>query len=140
MKRGFLFCLRSLRPLLPLILLSVAVSCRTVRSSESVNDARVQYISLHTRDSIFLHDSVRVRESADTVFITRIRTHYRDRMHTDTLWMHDTVTKVVREVVTHNPESPTLWSTAAVLLLILLLLWRSGVLSLLRRLFEKNIK
>lgn len=133
MKRYFFYC----RLILPLLLLSLVVSCRTRENCESNGRVNEQYLSFHTRDSIFLHDSVRVRESADTVFVTRIRTLYRDRLRTDTLLMCDTVTKVVKEIIESKKDSCSMWSLAAVLLLIFLILWRSGIFSLLRQLIEK---
>lgn len=133
MKRNFFYC----RLILPLLLLSLVVSCRTRENCESNGRVNEQYLSFHTRDSIFLHDSVRVRESADTVFVTRIRTLYRDRLRTDTLLMCDTVTKVVKEIIESKKNSCSMWSIAAVLLLIFLILWRSGIFSLLRQLIEK---
>ncbi|MBQ8450065.1 MAG: hypothetical protein IJY64_04010 [Bacteroidaceae bacterium] len=133
MKRYFFYC----RLILPLLLLSLVVSCRTRENCESNGRVNEQYLSFHTRDSIFLHDSVRVRESADTVFVTRIRTLYRDRLRTDTLLMCDTVTKVVKEIIESKKNSCSMWSIAAVLLLIFLILWRSGIFSLLRQLIEK---
>lgn len=133
MKRYFFYC----RLILPLLLLSLVVSCRTRENCESNGRVNEQYLSFHTRDSIFLHDSVRVRESADTVFVTRIRTLYRDRLRTDTLLTCDTVTKVVKEIIESKKNSCSMWSIAAVLLLIFLILWRSGIFSLLRQLIEK---
>lgn len=133
MKRYFFYC----RLILPLLLLSLVVSCRTRENCESNVRVNEQYLSFHTRDSIFLHDSVRVRESADTVFVTRIRTLYRDRLRTDTLLMCDTVTKVVKEIIESKKNSSSMWSIAAVLLLIFLILWRSGIFTLLRQLIEK---
>ena len=133
MKRYFFYC----RLILPLLLLSLVVSCRTRENCESNVRVNEQYLSFYTRDSIFLHDSVRVRESADTVFVTRIRTLYRDRLRTDTLLMCDTVTKVVKEIIESKKNSSSMWSIAAVLLLIFLILWRSGIFSLLRQLIEK---
>ena len=133
MKWYFFYC----RLILPLLLLSLVVSCRTRENCESNGRVNEQYLSCHTRDSIFLHDSVRVRESADTVFVTRIRTLYRDRLRTDTLLMCDTVTKVVKEIIESKKNSCSMWSIAAVLLLIFLILWRSGIFSLLRQLIEK---
>lgn len=133
MKRYFFFC----RLILPLLLLLLIVSCRTRENRESDARVNVQYLSFHTRDSIFLHDSVRVRESADTVFITRIRTLYRDRLRTDTLLVRDTITKVVKETIVSKKNNGSMWSIAAVLLLIFLILWRSGIFSLLRKLIEK---
>lgn len=134
MKRCFFF---SCQLAMPLLLLLLVASCRTKENCESNNRVNVQYLSFHTRDSIFLHDSVRVRESADTVFITRTRTLYRDRLRTDTLMKHDTITKVVKETIVSNTKRYSMWSVAAVLMLIFLILWRSGILSLMRRFFEK---
>lgn len=133
MKRGIIFCYRFI---LSIILMQVVVSCRTMQSSESADSVKVQYISLHTRDSLFVYDSVRIRERADTVFITRVRTHYRDRMHTDTLWLRDTVTNVVREVVATEPRRQFPWCKTVLMLLLFLVLWRSGLFSLLRRLIN----
>lgn len=71
--------------------------------------ARVQYVPVETiktdsvrvvdvqRDSIYVQDSVIVREKADTIFVTRWRTEYRDRVVRDTVFESrvDSVTNVV---------------------------------------------
>ena len=58
--------------------------------------ARVQYVPVETvktdsvrvvdiqRDSIYVQDSVIVREKADTIFVTRWRTEYREALRVDT--------------------------------------------------------
>lgn len=43
------------------------------------------YITQHHRDSIYLHDSIHIRETADTVLIERWHTRWRERVVTDTL-------------------------------------------------------
>ena len=43
------------------------------------------YITQHQRDSIYLHDSIHIRETADTVLIERWHTRWRERIITDTL-------------------------------------------------------
>ena len=43
------------------------------------------YITQHQRDSIYLHDSIHIRETADTVLIERWYTRWRERIITDTL-------------------------------------------------------
>lgn len=59
--------------------------------------ARVQYVPVETiktdsvrvvdvqRDSIYVQDSVIVREKADTIYVTRWRTEYREALRVDTV-------------------------------------------------------
>lgn len=53
-----------------------------------------------TVDSVYVHDSVYIREAADTVVITRWRTCWRSRFIHDTVHMH--VTDTVRETKTEE--------------------------------------
>ena len=50
-------------------------------------------ITQHHRDSIYLHDSIRVSEKGDTIRIERWRTRYIERTTHDTLYQakHDTI-------------------------------------------------
>lgn len=45
------------------------------------------YITQHSRDSIYLHDSILIREKGDTVWMERWHTAYRDRLLTDTIYI-----------------------------------------------------
>lgn len=45
------------------------------------------YLHTHSRDSIFVHDSVTIREKGDTIWLTRWRTEYRDRILRDTAYI-----------------------------------------------------
>lgn len=45
------------------------------------------YLHTHSRDSIVVRDSVTIRENGDTVWLTRWRTEYRDRIRTDTAYI-----------------------------------------------------
>lgn len=45
------------------------------------------YLHTHSRDSIVVHDSVTITEKGDTVWLTRVRIEYRDRLHTDTAYI-----------------------------------------------------
>lgn len=61
------------------------------------------YQSKHHRDSIYLHDSIRVSEKGDTIRIERWRTRYIERTTHDTLYQakHDTIPQpyeVIKEV------------------------------------------
>ena len=68
-------------------------ACRSVRyiPVESVRLDSVVTI-LHQRDSIYQHDSVYIKEKADTVLIERWHTRWRDRASHDTLYMSITDT------------------------------------------------
>lgn len=63
-------------------------ACRSVRyiPIESVRHDSVVTI-LHHRDSIYQHDSVYIKEKADTVLIERWHTRWRDRVSHDTMYM-----------------------------------------------------
>lgn len=45
------------------------------------------YLHTHSRDSIFVRDSVTIHEKGDTVWLTRWRTEYRDRIRIDTAYI-----------------------------------------------------
>lgn len=63
-------------------------ACRSVRyiPVESVRHDSVVTI-LHHRDSIYQHDSVYIKEKADTLLIERWHTRWRDRVSHDTLYI-----------------------------------------------------
>ena len=63
-------------------------ACRSVRyiPVESVRLDSVVTI-LHHRDSIYQHDSVYIKEKADTLLIERWHTRWRDRVSHDTLYI-----------------------------------------------------
>lgn len=71
-------------------------ACRSVRyiPVESVRHDSVVTI-LHHRDSIYQHDSVYIKEKADTVLIERWHTRWRDRVSHDTLYMSKTDTIMI---------------------------------------------
>lgn len=68
-------------------------ACRSVRyiPVESVHHDSVVTI-LYQRDSVYQHDSVYIKEKADTVLIERWHTRWRDRVSHDTLYMSKTDT------------------------------------------------
>ena len=45
------------------------------------------YLHTHSRDSIVVRDSVKIREKGDTVWLERWRIEYRDRIRTDTAYI-----------------------------------------------------
>ena len=59
----------------------------------------------HSVDSVFIHDSIFIREGGDTVVITRWRTSWRERT------VHDTVRERVTDTIVKTVER-TVESTA----------------------------
>ena len=89
-----------------LILLLVLSSCSSTRSMPVVQHVdTTSYVQRSaTHDTIYLRDSVYVREvlKGDTVYLTR--TQYRDRWRTRLV--HDTIrdTQIVEKVIEHPPD------------------------------------
>lgn len=137
-KTSHYYCMKMYKiflvPLLLLFPLAAFLSCRGGRECVPTESIRTQYVRGTLRDSIFVHDSVLVREKADTVFLVRTRTLYRDRLCTDTLWLRDTTITFRTVAASDDDNKAPGWSAVALFALFLLLLWRSGVLSLVRRL------
>ena len=79
-----------------LIAISLLASCKQVEYV-TVEKVRIDttYITKWQRDSIWLHDSIHVKERGDTVMIERWHTQWRDRLRVDTIYQatHDTIPK-----------------------------------------------
>ena len=71
-------------------------ACSTVQSMTENN--RLQVANHIQRDSIYLRDSVFVRIRADTVYLEKWHTRWRDRIvqHTDTIQVETTRTETVQ--------------------------------------------
>lgn len=72
-------------------LLSGCTTTKYVPVIEHTTDTLVQRVV--ERDSIHVHDSIRVSEKGDTVTIERWHTQFRDRWHHDSVYVakHDTI-------------------------------------------------
>ena len=72
-------------------LLSGCTTTKYVPVIEHATDTLMQRVV--ERDSIHVHDSIRVSEKGDTVTIERWHTQYRDRWHHDSIYIaqHDTI-------------------------------------------------
>ena len=77
--------------LLAVVVLSGCTTTRYIPVIEHATDTLVQRVV--ERDSIHVHDSIRVWEKGDTVTIERWHTKYRDRWHHDSVYVakHDTI-------------------------------------------------
>ena len=77
-----------------MVVLFCISSCTTTKYVpviEHATDTLVQRVV--ERDSIHVHDSIRVTEKGDTVTIARWHTQFRDRWHHDSIYIanHDTI-------------------------------------------------
>ena len=96
----------------------VLTSCTTTKvvTVEKVrNDTTI--ITKWQRDSVWLHDSVTVREKGDTVLIEKWHTQWRDRLRVDTIYKatHDTIPQpypVIKEV----PAELSWWQRLRIIL------------------------
>lgn len=93
-EKAYIGCLFSL---LGIILLAIAAflfgGCKSVQyvPVESVRHDSI-YITQHQRDSIYLHDSIHIREKGDTIRIEQWHTRYVEKIVRDTLIQIETDT------------------------------------------------
>lgn len=103
--------------------------------------ATVERISTSTHsgrvlvDSIAMKDSIVIRERCDTVFFTKYRTLYKERMMHDTVVKCDTVYCERMVTVKEKTHREILW---LLLLPLVAVLWKVGVFDLLRKLILKK--
>lgn len=80
------------------LLLVILCSCSTVKyvPVETVKNDSI-YIAQVEHDSIYVKDSIYIREKADTVYITRWRTEYKEALRVDTFLVQrtDSINSVV---------------------------------------------
>ena len=105
-----------------------STSCRSslTTSAEQRNETHTETTvrEIHTTDSVYIRDSIYVREGADTVFLTRWRTVWRDRIVHDTV--RERTTDTIRETrcVEKVVQVPTKggsagWAVALALMLLI---------------------
>lgn len=123
MKTGIRVCLSA-------FLLFGLVACRsTAEVNELAKEVKYNFVGRVVVDSIVLHDSVFVREKADTVYYTKYHTLIKERVRMDTVWRSDTV-YCDREVVVEKEFKSAgnaflVW--IAIILLLVYLLHGKGV-------------
>ena len=93
--------------------LALAVLLAGCKTREFVELERIlrdtTYITKELRDSVFLHDSVSVKERGDTVFVERWHTKFRERLRTDTVYRSRTDTVPVPYPVEKLVERQLTW-------------------------------
>lgn len=112
------------------LLLLPLFACSTVEKTSDVGFVSQQNFVGRTRvDSVLLRDSIFIREKSDTVFYTKYRTLYKERLRVDTIVRCDTLYRdreVVVETVRNVGHGGAMLWKVAVAALVLLLLWRTG--------------
>jgi hypothetical protein len=105
-------------------------ACSTVEKTSDVGFVSQQNFVGRTRvDSVLLRDSIFIREKSDTVFYTKYRTLYKERLRVDTIVRCDTLYRdreVVVETVRNAGHGGAMLWKVVVAALALLLLWRTG--------------
>lgn len=103
------------------VALCVTCSCTRVQyvPVESVKTDSVRVVDVQ-RDSIYVQDSVIVREKADTIFVTRWRTEYREALRVDTVLIvrTDSIQNIVEVERDFTPWESVCFSLGRVMLTI----------------------
>lgn len=93
---------------LVLVVCVVMVGCRTLPEPVAVRVERDSiYLSRVERDSVFVRDSVTIREKGDTVYRDRWRVEYRERVLRDTVYFGKSDTLIITKVV--EVATPLSW-------------------------------
>lgn len=91
-----------------LVVCVVMVGCRTLPEPVAVRVERDSiYLSRVERDSVFVRDSVLIREKGDTVYRDRWRVEYRERVLRDTAYIGKSDTLIITKVV--EVATPLSW-------------------------------
>ena len=112
-------CISMLPPLTAILLSAMLLTaCRT---TQTMTDTNTDHVSNNIqRDSIYLHDSIFVRIRADTVYLEKWHTRWRDRetVKTDTITLTETKTEMVEK-----PYVPSFYKYCAAFAILFVLYW-----------------
>lgn len=114
---------------LVLVVCVVMVGCRTLPEPLPLRVERDSiYLSRVERDSVFVRDSVTIREKGDTVYRDRWRVEYRERVLRDTAYIerNDTITNEVEKALTWWERTRMAAGDVALGVLLIYLILRYG--------------
>ena len=128
--------MKNMKTIVVSVLLLLITGCKvqetiTDRTSTSTHIERVLV------DSVALRDSIIIRERCDTVFYTKYRTLYKERLRIDTIIKCDTVYAERMVSVKDKENKKVLWW---LIIPAIAVFWKIGVFDLLRNLIMKKIK
>ena len=71
-----------------LIIAAIFSGCKTITKTEVVEKVRIDtaYVTKVLKDSVWMHDSIHVKEKGDTILIEKWHTQWRDRLQIDTIY------------------------------------------------------
>lgn len=99
------------KTVLAIFLLLTMSGCKT--RYQTIVEHRVDsiYLTKERWDSIHVHDSIRIREHGDTVWMEKWQTVYRDRLRVDTVYRQRVDTVVVQAMPkpTEKVRQPLTW-------------------------------
>jgi hypothetical protein len=123
------------------ILLILLTGCKTHTVYIPFETVKTEYQSVHTRDSIYLRDSIHVAQKGDTVLIEKYQVLYKDRFLRDSIFLQDSIPYPVEVRVPYAVEKSLTWwqqtqMIAGNILLIGLLV--AGIVWVIRKKFFKS--
>lgn len=80
-----------IRSLIFCIVLAYITGCKSKIIHVPVENTKTEYINMTQRDSVHLYDSVFIKEKEDTVFYTRYKYLYQNKIRTDTIIKSDSI-------------------------------------------------
>ncbi|MCC8145633.1 MAG: hypothetical protein LIO93_04170 [Bacteroidales bacterium] len=98
------------------------LGCKTKVQYVPVESVRVEYKDNYLRDSIFMYDSIHIKEKGDTVFMEKLRYIYKDKLIRDSVFICDSIAvpyeveKIVREKYVSSFQSFQIWCGRILLL------------------------
>ena len=116
------------------VLLLILIGCKVQETATTDRISTSTLIERMLVDSVALRDSIIIRETCDTVFFTKYRTLYRERLRVDTVIRCDTVYTERMITVKEKEGGRVLWW---LLVPVIEVFWKIGVLDLLRNLIMK---
>ena len=112
-------CISMLPPLTAILLSAMLLTaCRT---TQTMTDTNANHVTNNIqRDSIYLHDSIFVHIRADTVYLEKWHTRWRNRetVKTDTITLTETKTETVEK-----PYVPSFYKYCAAFAILFVLYW-----------------
>lgn len=119
------------------VLLALLAGCKVQETTITDRTSTSTHIERVLVDSVALRDSIVIRETSDTVFYTKYRTLYKERLRVDTVIKCDTVYAEQLVSVKEKEKRSVLWW---LLIPVIAVLWKIGVFDLLRNLIMRKIK
>lgn len=104
------------------ILLLILQSCKTRIEYIPIEKERIEYRDNYLRDSIYMHDSIIIKDKGDSIFIEKFKYLYKDKIIRDSIFIHDSipvpyqVDVVIREKYVSSFQNFQIWCGRILLL------------------------